>query len=124
MNPQSPCQPGQAASRPQKKLLHRTRRAVVLLRALGLCLNSVACAQAEAPQPAAPAVAAVTPEQKFAPGYLEAVSTGYDNGVAWQQPEGIAPLRQPREARSVPAGPMAGTVPVATPAAVRAQSSR
>ncbi|MFJ4293806.1 hypothetical protein ACIP1U_29170 [Cupriavidus sp. NPDC089707] len=127
MNPQSPCQRGQAASRPPKKLLHRTRRAVVLLRVLGLCLNSVACAQAEAPQPAAPAApaaAAVTPEQKFAPGYLEAVSTGYDNGVAWQEPEGIAPLRQPREVRSVPAGPMAGTVPVAMPAAVRAQSYR
>lgn len=104
MNPQSPCQRGQAASRPQKKLLHRTRRAVVLMRVLGLCLNSVACAQAEAPQPAAPVVAAVTPEQKFAPGYLEAVSTGYDNGVAWQEPEGIAPLRQPREVR----GPVTG----------------
>ncbi|MGX6566593.1 hypothetical protein DAMDJJ_23955 [Cupriavidus necator] len=42
MNPESPCQRGQAASRPQKKLLYRTRRAVVLLRVLGLCLNSFA----------------------------------------------------------------------------------
>ncbi|MCY1216448.1 hypothetical protein D9M68_447860 [compost metagenome] len=121
MNPQSPCQRGQAASRPQKKLLHRTRRAVVLLRVLGLCLNSVACAQAEAPQPAAPAAAAVTPEQKFAPGYLEAVSTGYDNGVAWQEPEGIAPLRQPREVRGPAAGDAASTGMPATLRPVAAQ---
>ncbi|WP_454752740.1 hypothetical protein [Cupriavidus necator] len=118
MNTQPQCQGGQGALRPHPKL-HRTRRAMVLLRVLGLCLNSVACAKAEAPQAAAPAVQAVTPEQKFAPGYLEAVATGYDNGVALQAPEGVAPLRQPREARSEPAAPMAGAVPVAMPAAGR-----
>ncbi|MFS8974094.1 hypothetical protein [Cupriavidus necator] len=118
MNTQSQCQGGQAAPRPHAVLRHM-RRAMVLLRVLGLCVNSVACAQAEAPQAAAPALQAVTPEQKFAPGYLEAVATGYDNGVALQEPEGIAPLRLPREARSMPAAPMAGAVPVAMPAAVR-----
>jgi len=98
---------------------------MVLLRVLGLCLNSVACAQSEAPQAAtAPAVQAVTPERKFAPGYLEAAATGYDNGLAWQEPEGIAPLRPPREARSVPAAPMTGAVPVAMPAEVRPQPVR
>lgn len=119
MNTQPQCPGGQAAPRPHA-ILHRTRRAMVLLRVLGLCLNSVACAKAEAPQAAGPVVQAVTPEQKFAPGYLEAVATGYDNGVALQAPEGIAPLRQPREARSAPAAPMAGAVPVAMPAAGRA----
>ncbi|MBP0637892.1 hypothetical protein [Cupriavidus sp. AcVe19-6a] len=120
MNPQSPCQRGQAASRPQKTLLHRPRRAIALLRILGLCLNSVACAQVEAPQPATPVVVAVTPEQKFAPGYLEAVSTGYDNGVAWQEPEGIAPLRQPREARGPASGDAGAAVrPVSAKPPVR-----
>jgi hypothetical protein len=102
---------------------------MVLLRVVGLCINSVACAQSEVPQAAAPAVQAVTPEQKFARGYLEAVSTGYDNGVAWQEPEGIAPLRLPREASSnMPAAPMADAAPLVMPAAVRpvvrAQSAR
>ncbi|NOV24364.1 hypothetical protein E5S69_12690 [Cupriavidus necator] len=121
MNPRSPCQNGQAASRPSA-ILHRSRQAMALLRVLGLCINSVACAQSEAP--AAPAVQAVTPERKFAAGYLEAAATGYDNGQAWQAPEGIAPLRPPREARSVPVAPMAGAVPVAMPAGVRAQPAR
>jgi hypothetical protein len=67
---------------------------------------------------------AVTPERKFAAGYLEAAATGYDNGLAWQEPEGIAPLRPPRETRSVPMAPMAGAVPVAMPAAGRAQPAR
>ncbi|QQX87862.1 hypothetical protein JJQ59_20805 [Cupriavidus necator] len=120
MNTRSQCQTGQAAPRPPA-ILHRSRQAMALLRVLGLCINSVACAQSEAPQAAAPAVQAVTPEQKFAPGYLEAVATGYDNGLALREPEGLAPLRQPREARSVPA---AGAVPVAMPAAVRPQPAR
>ncbi|SPA22170.1 conserved exported hypothetical protein [Cupriavidus taiwanensis] len=124
MNTRSPCQNGQAASRPSA-IRHRSRQAMALLRVLGLCLNSVACAQSEAPQAATvPAVQAVTPERKFAPGYLEAAATGYDNGLAWQEPEGIAPLRPPREARSVPAAPMTGTVPVAMPAGVRPQPVR
>lgn len=124
MNTRSPCQNGQAASRPPA-ILHRSRQAMALLRVLGLCINSVACAQAEAPQaPAAPAVQAVTPERKFAAGYLEAAATGYDNGQAWQEPEGIVPLRPPREARSVPVAPMAGAVPVAMPAGARAQPAR
>jgi hypothetical protein len=97
---------------------------MVLLRVLGLCVNSVACAQSEVPQATAPAVQAVTPEQKFARGYLEAVSTGYDNGVALQGPEGIATLRLPREARSVPAAPMVDAAPVVVPAAVRPQLAR
>lgn len=124
MNTRSPCQNGQAASRPSA-IRHRSRQAMVLLRVLGLCLNSVACAQSEAPQaPAAPVMQAVTPERKFAPGYLEAAATGYDNGLAWQEPEGIVPLRPPREARGVPAAPMAGAVPVAMPAGGRAQPAR
>lgn len=120
MNTQPQCQGGQAASRPHG-ILYRTRRAVALLRVLGLCVNSVACAQAEAPQAAAPAVQAVTPEQKFAPGYLEAVATGYDNGVALQDPEGIAALRPPREVRGSPVAPlpMANAVPAVMPASVR-----
>ncbi|SPS01729.1 hypothetical protein [Cupriavidus taiwanensis] len=123
MNTRSPCQNGQAASRPSA-IRHRSRQAMVLLRVLGLCLNSVACAQPEAPQAAtAPALQAVTPERKFAPGYLEAAATGYDNGLAWQA-EGIAPLRPPREARGLPAAPRAGAVPVAMPAAVRPQPAR
>ncbi|WP_354683522.1 hypothetical protein [Cupriavidus necator] len=113
MSTQSPCQTRQAAPRPA--ILNRTRRALVLLRVLGLCVNSVACAQGEAPPAAAPAVQAVAPEQKFAPGYLEAVATGYDNGVAMLEPEGIAPLRLPREARS----PAEAPVPAIMPAAVR-----
>ncbi|UIF89827.1 hypothetical protein [Cupriavidus sp. UYPR2.512] len=120
MNTQPQCQTGRGAPRPHG-FLHRSRQAVALLRVLALCVNSVACAQSEAPQAAAPALQAVTPEQKFAPGYLEAVATGYDNGVALREPEGLAPLRLPREARSVPATPMAQTVPVALPAAVRSQ---
>ncbi|MGY2487293.1 hypothetical protein [Cupriavidus sp. CP313] len=120
MNTRPQCQTGQAAPRPPT-ILHRSRQAMTLLRVLGLCINSVACAQSEAPQAAAPAVQAVTPEQKFAPGYLEAVATGYDNGLALREPEGLAPLRPPREARSAPA---VGAVPVAMPAAVRPQPAR
>ncbi|WP_432262019.1 hypothetical protein [Cupriavidus sp. TMH.W2] len=123
MNTRPQCQTGQAAPR-LHAIRHRVRRAMVLLRVLGLCINSVACAQAEAPQAAASAVQAVTPEQKFAPGYLEAAATGYDNGQAFREPEGVAPLRPPREVRSVLAAPMAGAVPVAMPAAAQPQPSR
>lgn len=123
MNTRPQCQTGQAAPRPHG-FLHRSRRTMALLRVLGLCINSVACAQSEAPQAPAPAVQAVTPEQKFAPGYLEAVATGYDNGLALREPEGIAPLRPSREVRSPQVAPMAGAVPVAMPAAVRPPSAR
>lgn len=124
MNTRSLCRNGQAASRPPA-ILHRSRQAMALLRVLGLCINSVACAQSELPQGvAAPAVQAVTPERKFASGYLEAAATGYDNGLAWQEPEGIAPMRPPREARGVPSVPMTGAVPVAMPAGVRPQPVR
>lgn len=66
------------------------RRGVLLIRVLALCANSIAHAQ-----PAAPVQSLVTPEQTFAPGYLEAVATGYDNGQALPGSEGIAAVRLP-----------------------------
>ncbi|MHA7682196.1 hypothetical protein [Cupriavidus sp. PET2-C1] len=78
-----PCSRMQAAMR-------TLRRGVLLMRVLALCANSIAHAQ-----PAAPAQSLVTPEQTFARGYLEAVSTGYDNGQALLGSEGIAPVRLP-----------------------------
>ena len=54
-------------------LLRTTWRQVLAIGALAFC----AVAHGE---PAA------TPEQKFTPGYLEAYSTGYDNGQAAQAP--------------------------------------
>lgn len=78
-----PCTRMQAAMR-------TLRRGVLLMRVLALCANSIAYAQ-----PPAPAQSLVTPEQTFAQGYLEAVSTGYDNGQALLGSEGIAPVRLP-----------------------------
>ncbi|CAG9172454.1 hypothetical protein [Cupriavidus pinatubonensis] len=75
-----------------RTVLRRARRAMILLRVLGMCANSVALAQGTLPGPSA-----VTPEQKFPSGYLEAVATGYDNGQAMHPAEGMAPLR-PRAA--------------------------
>lgn len=72
-------------------VLRRARRTMILLRVLGLCANSVALAQGTLPVPSA-----VTPEQKFPPGYLESVATGYDNGQAMPPVEGMAPVRPPR----------------------------
>ena len=74
-----------------RTVLRRARRAVILLRVLGLCANSVALAQGTMPTPSA-----VTPEQKFPPGYLESVATGYDNGQAMPAAEGMAPVRVPQ----------------------------
>ncbi|WP_459571219.1 hypothetical protein [Cupriavidus sp. 8B] len=80
-------------SRPRSRLQEAIRmlqRGVLLMRVLAMCANSIAYAQ-----PAAPAQSLVAPEQTFAPGYLEAVSTGYDNGQALQGSEGMAPVRLP-----------------------------
>ncbi len=79
---------------------YRLRAWILLLRVLALCIHTAAHAQ-----PALPPAPQVTPEQKFAPGYLEAVATGYDNGQAINAAEGIAPLRQPRAAVTEPAPP-------------------
>ncbi len=76
-----------------RTVLRRARRAMIVLRVLGLCANSVALAQGTMPGPSA-----VTPEQKFPSGYLESVATGYDNGQAVPIAEGMAPVRSPRAA--------------------------
>lgn len=76
-----------------RNVLRRARRAMILLRVLGLCANSVALAQGTLPMPSA-----VTPEQKFPQGYLESVATGYDNGQALHPVEGMAPARPSRAA--------------------------
>ncbi|MGO4812947.1 hypothetical protein AB4156_25690 [Cupriavidus sp. 2MCAB6] len=75
---------------PVRGAVRKLRQAVLLIRVLALCVNCVAYAQ-----PAAPVKSVVTPEQTFMPGYLEAVSTGYDNGQALHESEGIATLRVP-----------------------------
>ncbi|MGO4306700.1 hypothetical protein [Cupriavidus sp. RAF12] len=106
-------------------LLYRVRRGVLLLRVLALCVNAVAHAQ-----PGLPPAPVVTPEQKFAPGYLEAVSTGYENGQALNASEGVAPVRPPRSVRTdlapsapaVPAGP--STVSVPLPAGMQRVNAR
>ena len=92
---------------------YRLRTWILLLRVLALCFHTAAHAQ-----PALPPATRVTPEQKFAPGYLEAVATGYDNGQAIITAEGIAPVRPPRALRSdpAPAMPAPRPAPVATPA--------
>ncbi|CAG2135192.1 hypothetical protein LMG19282_01043 [Cupriavidus campinensis] len=95
-------------------VLYRMRGGILLLRVLALCAHTAVYAQ--------PALApAVTPEQKFSPGYLEAVSTGYENGQALGAVEGIAPVRPPRAERTDPA-PAAPATPSAPriPAAVLA----
>ncbi len=74
-----------------RTVLRRARRAMILLRVLGLCANSVALAQGTLP-----ATSAVTPEQKFPPGYLESVATGYDNAQAMHPAEGMSPARPSR----------------------------
>lgn len=97
-------------------VLYRMRGGILLLRVLALCAHTAVYAQpALAPAPA------VTPEQKFSPGYLEAVSTGYENGQALGAVEGIAPLRPPRAERPdpTPAAPAAPAAPM-IPAAVLA----
>lgn len=73
-----------------RNVLRRARRVMILLRVLGLCANSVALAQGTLPAPSA-----VTPEQKFPPGYLESVATGYDNAQAMPA-EGMSPVRPSR----------------------------
>jgi hypothetical protein len=89
------------------------RGGILLLRVLALCAHTAVYAQpALAPAPA------VTPEQKFSPGYLEAVSTGYENGQALGAVEGIAPVRPTRTERTDPA-PAAPSTPM-IPAAVLA----
>ncbi|MGO4280756.1 hypothetical protein [Cupriavidus sp. RAF20_2] len=94
-------------------LLYRMRGGILLLRVLALCAHTAVYAQpALAPAPA------VTPEQKFSPGYLEAVSTGYENGQALGAVEGIAPVRATRTERTDPA-PAAPSTPM-IPAAVLA----
>lgn len=94
-------------------LLYRMRGGILLLRVLALCAHTAVYAQpAPAPAPA------VTPEQKFSPGYLEAVSTGYENGQALGAVEGIAPVRATRTERTDPA-PAAPSTPM-IPAAVLA----
>jgi len=92
---------------------YRLRTWILLLRVLALCFHTAAHAQ-----PVLPPAAQVTPEQKFAPGYLEAVATGYDNGQAFNAAEGIAPVRQPRAVRTEPvrATPAPGPAPAITPA--------
>jgi hypothetical protein len=98
MKTHSPSRPG---------FLHKARRAVFVLRVLALCANSATYAQVHTP--AQPPQSAVTPEQKFAPGYLEAVSTGYENGQAMHDAEGVAPLRPQRPAvtrTDVPVAPV------------------
>ncbi|WER50009.1 hypothetical protein CupriaWKF_23215 [Cupriavidus sp. WKF15] len=102
-----------------RTVLRQVRRAIILLRVLGLCANSVALAQGTLPVPSA-----VTPEQKFPPGYLESVATGYDNGQALHPAEGMAPMRPSRTGMtrvelpgtSLPMGPVRA-VPAAMPAA-------
>jgi len=92
---------------------YRLRTWILLLRVLALCFNTAAHAQ-----PVSPPAAQVTPEQKFAPGYLEAVATGYDNGQAFNAAEGIAPVRQPRTVRTepAPAAPAPSPTPTTSPA--------
>lgn len=94
--------PSEARGEPPgtRTVLCRARRAMILLRVLGLCANSVALAQGTLPTPSA-----VTPEQKFPQGYLESVATGYDNGQALHPVEGMSPARPARAAmtREVPA---------------------
>jgi hypothetical protein len=74
-----------------RTVLRQARRAMILLRVLGLCANSVALAQGTLPSPSL-----VTPEQKFPPGYLESVATGYDNGQAMHPVEGMSSVRPSR----------------------------
>ena len=50
----------------------------------------------------------VTPEQKFEPGYLEAVSTGYDNGTS-------VPVPAERPAARAEAGAQQQTKPTPAP---------
>jgi len=104
----APPRPGHAPA-----IRYRLRSWILLLRVLVLCFHTAAHAQ-----PVSPATTQVTPEQKFAPGYLEAVATGYDNGQAFNAAEGIAPVRQPRAVRTEPAPPMPAPAPAAvmTPA--------
>jgi len=92
----------QGATPHTRKILLWTRRVLVLARVLGLCANGMAYAQPGTAQPA------VNPEQKFPPGYLEAISTGYDNGQAMRESEDMAPARMP---------PRAGLARVGLPAA-------
>ncbi|MFC4523556.1 hypothetical protein [Cupriavidus pinatubonensis] len=78
-------------------LLRTTWRHVLVIGALTFC----AVAHCE---PAA------TPEQKFSPGYLEACSTGYDNGQAAQAPT-------PDKTQAMTPGPLLRTSLVAQPPA-------
>lgn len=89
-------------------VLYRMRGGILLLRVLALCAHTAVYAQ-----PALAPATAVTPEQKFSPGYLEAVSTGYENGQALGAVEGIAPVRPPRAERTdpAPATPSAPMIP-------------
>jgi hypothetical protein len=101
-------------------VVRKLQRGVLLIRVLALCVNSVAYAQ-----PAAPVKSMVTPEQAFMPGYLEAVSTGYDNGQALYESEGMATVRLPRpvanQLRPSPMPVMPVSVPMG-PSAVPASS--
>lgn len=96
--------PSEARGEPPgaRTVLRRARRAMILLRVLGLCANSVALAQGTLPAPSA-----VTPEQKFPQGYLESVATGYDNGQALPPVEGMAPVRPARAAMTRAETPVA-----------------
>lgn len=97
------------ASRAQGAM-RKLQRAVLLIRVLALCANSVAYAQ-----PAAPLKSMVTPEQSFMPGYLEAVSTGYDNGQALYESEGMAAVRLPHPVANRLRPPPTPVMPVSVP---------
>ncbi|WP_454766733.1 hypothetical protein [Cupriavidus campinensis] len=97
--------------RPPPVRLSGLRGAILLLRVLALCANTAAYAQP------APSISA-TPEQKFSPGYLEAVSTGYENGQALNIGDGMAALRPARIERGAPAP----STPSAAPGAAGAMA--
>lgn len=94
-------------------LLYKMRGGIMLLRVLALCAHTAAYAQ--------PATSLVTPEQKFSPGYLEAVSSGYENGQPAAPVEGLAPVRPTRaeRAESAPAAP-AAPAPATRPSSILA----
>ncbi|MGO4762842.1 hypothetical protein AB4120_09880 [Cupriavidus sp. 2KB_3] len=109
-------QPRPLTPRTPPAVLYRMRGGILLLRVLALCAHTAVYAQ-----PALAPATAVTPEQKFSPGYLEAVSTGYENGQALGAVEGIAPVRAPRAERTdpAPAAPATPSAPM-SPGAVLA----
>lgn len=101
-----------APSRPGNSRIfrHRIRGFVLLLRVLLLCFNTAAHADKALP---------VTPTQKPASNFLEAVATDYAHSQLFNTVEGIAPVREPRAVRddSPPAPPQApAPINVMTPA--------